>query len=617
MYPANITRAEAAERSAQDRTHSYDVLVDLSGRVPDAGEFDPTATFVSTSTVRFTSRRRRHLRQPDRRPAARRRPSTGRRWTTTPFDDHTAALRRRTPGDHELVITALCRYSRTGEGLHRFVDPVDDRVYLLHPVRGRRRPPRVRLLRAARPEGDLHAHRDRARRPGRCCPTPPPSSPIAARRRPGRAGSSPPPRRSPPTSPPWSPASSTSCTTASRGHGGRDPAVAAVPAVAGADHLDADRIFATTKRGFAVFEEHFGMPYPFADYAQVFVPEFNAGAMENAGCVTIRDEYLFRSPRHRGVLRDPRQHDPARAGAHVVRRPGHHDLVGRPVAQRVVRRVGVPLRPGRDPRRLRRPATTRGRPSATSRKTWAYRQDQLPSTHPIAADMVDLEAVELNFDGITYAKGASVLRQLVAFVGQDDVPRRRPRLLRRARLGQHPARRPAGRAGGGVRTRPVALRRRVAADRGREHAARPSSTPTTTAASPASRSGRPRTDAVADAAPAPARRSASTTEQDGRLVRVAPRRGRHRRRAHRGARAGRPAASRPDPAQRRRPHLRQDPARRRGRWPRWSAASQTLDSALSPGAVLGRHLGHVPRRRAAAVRLRRRWCCAASASRPT
>ena len=57
--------------------------------------------------------------------------------------------------------------------------------------------------------------------------------------------------------------------------------------------LDADRILSTTKAGFDVFEEHFGLPYPFADYAQVFVPEFNAGAMENAGCVTIRDEYLL------------------------------------------------------------------------------------------------------------------------------------------------------------------------------------------------------------------------------------------------------------------------------------------------------------------------------------
>ena len=55
-----------------------------------------------------------------------------------------------------------------------------------------------------------------------------------------------------------------------------------------------------------------------------------------------------------------------------------------------------------------------------ARKNWAYRQDQLPSTHPIAADNHDLEAVEVNFDGITYAKGASALKQLVAWVGEDE-----------------------------------------------------------------------------------------------------------------------------------------------------------------------------------------------------
>ena len=57
---------------------------------------------------------------------------------------------------------------------------------------------------------------------------------------------------------------------------------------------------------------------------------------------------------------------------------------------------------------------------ANIEKTWAYRQDQLPSTHPIAADIPDVQAVEVNFDGITYAKGASVLKQLVAYVGIEE-----------------------------------------------------------------------------------------------------------------------------------------------------------------------------------------------------
>src|SRR5690606_24072684 len=57
---------------------------------------------------------------------------------------------------------------------------------------------------------------------------------------------------------------------------------------------------------------------------------------------------------------------------------------------------------------------------ASVEKSWAYRQDQLPSTHPVAADIPDLQAVEVNFDGITYAKGASVLKQLVAYVGLEN-----------------------------------------------------------------------------------------------------------------------------------------------------------------------------------------------------
>ena len=93
---------------------------------------------------------------------------------------------------------------------------------------------------------------------------------------------------------------------------------------------------------------------------------------------------------------------------------------------------------------------------ANVEKSWAYRQDQLPSTHPVAADIPDLHAVEVNFDGITYAKGASVLKQLVAYVGLGAVPGRAARLLPRPRVRQRHLRRPARRAGEGVRPRPVA-----------------------------------------------------------------------------------------------------------------------------------------------------------------
>ena len=157
----------------------------------------------------------------------------------------------------------------------------------------------------------------------------------------------------------------------------------------------------------------FGVRYPFGKYDQLFVPEFNAGAMENAGAVTFREDYVFRSRVTRSIYERRCRDHAARDGPHVVRRPGHHALVGRPVAERVVRHLRVACSARRRPPSTPQAWTT----FANVEKCWAYRQDQLPSTHPIAADIPDLQAVEVNFDGITYAKGASVLKQLVAYVG--------------------------------------------------------------------------------------------------------------------------------------------------------------------------------------------------------
>ena len=124
------------------------------------------------------------------------------------------------------------------------------------------------------------------------------------------------------------------------------------------------------------------------------------GAMENAGCVTLRDEYLPPAPASRARSTSSAPGDPARDGAHVVRRPGHHEVVGRPVAQRVVRRVGLLPRGG-----LATSYDDAWTGFTNARKQTGYRADSLPSTHPIAADNVDLHAVEVNFDMITYAKG--------------------------------------------------------------------------------------------------------------------------------------------------------------------------------------------------------------------
>jgi len=183
--------------------------------------------------------------------------------------------------------------------------------------------------------------------------------------------------------------------------------------------LDDDRILTTTQRGFEVFEHAFGVAYPFKTYDQIFVPEFNAGAMENAGCVTFRDEYLFRSRVTAREL-DARDNTILHELAHMwfgdlVTMRWWDDLwLNESFAEWASHFAGD---------EIAKKYNTGANPWASfsnERKAWAYLQDQLSTTHPIAADMSDLEKVEQNFDGITYAKGASVLKLLVSFVGLED-----------------------------------------------------------------------------------------------------------------------------------------------------------------------------------------------------
>ena len=180
------------------------------------------------------------------------------------------------------------------------------------------------------------------------------------------------------------------------------------------DHVDADYIFDKTRQGFAYYEEKFGVEYPFAKYDQMFVPEFNAGAMENAGAVTFTESYVFRS-KVSDAVRERRVVTILHELAHMwfgdlVTMTWWNDLwLNESFAEW---------------------ASTIATAEATEwegawttfnamEKTWAYRQDQLPSTHPVVAEIGDLENVQVNFDGITYAKGGSVLKQLAAYVGID------------------------------------------------------------------------------------------------------------------------------------------------------------------------------------------------------
>jgi aminopeptidase N len=180
------------------------------------------------------------------------------------------------------------------------------------------------------------------------------------------------------------------------------------------DQLDVTELLTLTKQGFAYFEELFDYPYPFGKYDQAYVPEYNMGAMENAGCVTFRDEYLPRSRQTR-MFYEQRANTVLHEMAHMW----FGDLVTMKWWDDLWLNESFAEWASHHAMANATEYTDAWTGFTNLRKNWAYRQDQLPSTHPIAADNHDLRAVEVNFDGITYAKGASTLKQLVAWVGID------------------------------------------------------------------------------------------------------------------------------------------------------------------------------------------------------
>ena len=338
--------------------------------------------------------------------------------------------------------------------------------------------------------------------------------------------------------------------------------------------MDAERLFTETKQGFDFYHRNFGVRYPFGKYDQLFVPEFNAGAMENAGAVTFLEDYVFRSRVTRFVYE---------RRAETVLHEMAHMWFGDLVTMRWWDDLWLNESFATFASVLCQAEATEYTEAWTTfanvEKSWAYRQDQLPSTHPVAADIPDLQAVEVNFDGITYAKGASVLKQLVAYVGLEPFLAGLRSYFTDARLGQRDVRRPARRAGGGVRARPVRLGRAVAAD----HRAEPA------AALVRRRRRRPRSRRF-DVVQGGARPGAGELrthriavgvyddDGDGKLVRT------HRvevdvtgERTAR-PRAGRGAARQAGAGQRRRPDLLRAAAGPGARWPRWSTGSATSPS---------------------------------------
>ncbi|MFI5936957.1 aminopeptidase N [Actinoplanes sp. NPDC051494] len=183
-----------------------------------------------------------------------------------------------------------------------------------------------------------------------------------------------------------------------------------------AQYLDADDLFLVTKQGFDFFHEQFGVRYPLPKYDQLWVPDFNAGAMENFGCVTHAEaHYIFRSQ-----VTDYEYEQRANTILHELAHMWFGDLV----TMRWWNDLWLNESFAEWASHWCNTKATRFEDAWTTflsvRKAWGYRQDQLSSTHPVYCEMPDLEAVEVNFDGITYAKGASVIKQLVAYVGLDS-----------------------------------------------------------------------------------------------------------------------------------------------------------------------------------------------------
>jgi aminopeptidase N len=181
-----------------------------------------------------------------------------------------------------------------------------------------------------------------------------------------------------------------------------------------AKHFDADDIFTVTKQGLDFFHDHFDYPYPFGKYDQAFVPEYNIGAMENPGLLTFREEFVFR-----GKVTQASYENRANVILHEMAHMWFGDLVTMRWWDDLWLKESFADFMGAFSLVEATRFTDGWITFANRRKSWAYRADQLPSTHPVTADIRDLQDAKLNFDGITYAKGASVLKQLVAYVGRE------------------------------------------------------------------------------------------------------------------------------------------------------------------------------------------------------
>ncbi|WP_188192299.1 aminopeptidase N [Nonomuraea sp. SYSU D8015] len=407
----NLTRDEARERARLLKVESYEVALDLT-----EGE----ERFESVTTVRFTSTAPGASTFIDLHGAHVRKVTlNGRDLDVAAYD----AEKGRFPipalaETNELRVDADCSYMRTGEGLHRFVDPVDQKVYL----HSQFETADAHRMYACFDQPDLKATFQLTVLAPADWEVISNAVAVNVEDLPAQAGK----HGTVPAAKRWefavTPVMSTYITALVAGpyhkvtseHDGIPLGLYCRASLA--EHLDADNLFEITRQGFDFFHRVFGLRYPFGKYDQCFVPEFNAGAMENAGCVTFLEDYVFRSRVTDAVVE---------RRAETILHEMAHMWFGDLVTMRWWDDLWLNESFATYMAVLAQAEATRwGKGAWTTfanvEKAWAYRQDQLPSTHPIAADIPDMQAVEVNFDGITYAKGASVLKQLVAYVGLDN-----------------------------------------------------------------------------------------------------------------------------------------------------------------------------------------------------
>jgi len=392
-----LTRDEAQTRARVLDVHRYTIDLDLT--VGDEH-------FDSRTVIQFTARADAdtfvELKPAELRAAV----LDGQPLDPGAFDDNRLPLRGLTEGEHELRIDAVMSYSRTGEGMHRFTDPTDGETYLytqlfmedVQRVFAAFDQPDLKAvfdLTVKAPEGwtvlangiteDLGEGRWQA------APTPPISTYLVA----VAAG-------------PWH--------SVRTEHRGLPFGIHCRRSLAPHLDVDADELFEITRQCYDRYHEKFEEPYPFDSYDQAFVPEFNAGAMENPGLVTFRDEFVYRS-----AVTDTERQTRAMVIAHEMAHMWFGDLVTLRWWDDIWLNESFAEYMGYQTLTEATRFSDTWTDFGVARKSWGYDADQRPSTHPVAPEAVDDTASALlNFDGISYAKGASALRQLVAWLGEKD-----------------------------------------------------------------------------------------------------------------------------------------------------------------------------------------------------